>query len=215
VRPLIPTLLHRSESDTTLPVLVWRFPGPVQVIASGPLGGGAGIRRWVINATVDRDYARLDPDRHLDEIARGLDLEGPGVGMLTAVDVRRAKSADEDGVAVVATVGLGQPTWAAAEAEASGRCAGTINVFAWIPVPLAPAALVNAVITATEAKVQALCNRGIRATGTATDAICVACPIDGGAVPVEPFGGPRSTWGAKLGRAAHRAVLAGTTPTVR
>jgi adenosylcobinamide amidohydrolase len=61
----------------------------------------------------------------------------------------------------------------------------------------------------TEAKVQALWEYGVTATGTASDAVVVACPApDGGAA--EPFAGPRSAWGARLARATHEAVLAGT-----
>jgi adenosylcobinamide amidohydrolase len=47
---------------------------------------------------------------------------------------------------------------------------------------------------------------GLDATGTATDAVCIACPDDG---PRHAFGGPRSIWGARLARAVHAAVAAG------
>jgi len=178
-------------------------------LASGPLGGGLGLRTWVINATVDSAYARTDPDIHLLHIAHDLDLSPPGIGMLTAVDVRETVTAEDGGVHVVATVGLGHPTWAAApdgDLRGGGR-AGTINISAWLPVPLSPAALVNSVSTITEAKVQALWAYGREATGTATDALCVACVGDGRS---EPYGGPRSTWGARLARAVHAAVGKGT-----
>ena len=177
-------------------------------LASGPLGGGFGLRTWVINASVANTYARMDPDVHLLHIAHGLDLTLPGVGMLTAVDVRDTTSAEDGGVHVVATVGLGHPTWAAApDGDLRARAPGTINISAWVPVPLSPAALVNSVSTITEAKVQALWAYGGEATGTATDALCVACV---GAGRPEPYGGPRSTWGARLARAVYAAVGAGT-----
>ena len=76
-----------------------------------------------------------------------------------------------------------------------------------VPVPLGDAAYVNAVITATEAKTQALLEAGIRATGTASDAVCVAAPAAG---EQEDFAGPRSVWGARIARAVHAAVQAGT-----
>jgi adenosylcobinamide amidohydrolase len=75
-----------------------------------------------------------------------------------------------------------------------------------VPVRLSEAALVNAAITATEAKVQALHDAGVPATGTASDATVVHCPTDGAA---ESYGGPRSTYGARIARATHSAVLAG------
>lgn len=73
-------------------------------------------------------------------------------------------------------------------------------------MPLSEAAYVNAVITATEAKTQALPDAGFRASGTASDAICVAAPAAG---EPEDFAGPRSLWGARVARAVHSAVHAG------
>lgn len=222
------------EQSRRFPLLLWQFDGPRLCISSGPFGGGIGAREWIVNATVALDYARTDPDRHLAEIGHGLGLGGTGCGLLTAVDVTRHHVAADTGVCAAATVGLSSPTWAAAldhdfrrELPSGARTAafagyqtveyrpltdgdpyrvGTINLVVAVPVPLSPAAMVNAVATATEAKVQALYEAGVRATGTASDAIVVHCPTDG---PVEVFGGPRSTFGARIARATHTAVLAG------
>ncbi|MBX6750636.1 MAG: adenosylcobinamide amidohydrolase [Micromonosporaceae bacterium] len=210
---IAPEQAFRVEAGRRWPVHVWRFDHPVRAVCSGPYGGGLGERLWVINATVPRDYARLDPDAHIAELATGLGLTGPGAGMLTAVDVGDAVTATDGGVGVVATVGLGYPTLAAAPDDADtgtinppGGRVGTINVVAFLPVPLSDAALVNAVVTATEAKVQALAGCGFAATGTATDALVVACPVPVRGGMVQPYGGPRSTWGARLARAVHAAV---------
>lgn len=204
---MAPARTSRIEDGGDLPLLFWRFAAPARVISSGPLGGGIGDRWWIINATVSRAYARMDPDRHLAELADGVGLRGPGAGLLTAVDVDAATSATDGGGDVVATVGLGHPTWAAAPDGDLRHGVGTINIVAWVPVALTDAALVNAAITITEAKVQALWEYGVQATGTASDAVVVACPATG---PAEHFGGPRSAWGARLARATHAAVLAGT-----
>ncbi|MDP9075128.1 MAG: adenosylcobinamide amidohydrolase [Actinomycetota bacterium] len=200
----------RREDGRDLTAVVWRFPVPLRAIASAPHGGGIGVRRWVINAQVPASYGRRDPDHHLQKLAVSLGLAGRGVGMLTAADVRGQVDATESGVEVVATVGLGHPTLAAAADETGPiSLVGTINLVAVLPERLADAALVNAVATATEAKAQALWDLGHRATGTATDAVCILCPDDGRA---HAFGGPRSVWGARLARAVHRAVLAGGRP---
>ena len=200
-----PELCWRREDDRELAALVWRFDAPVRVISSAPYGGGIGIRSWVLNARVASTYRRTDLDAHISEIAAGLGLEGEGTGMLTAVDITAVQHANDAGVDAAVTVGLGQPTWAAAADEAA-ELVGTINVVAWIPTAMSPAALVNAVATVAEAKTQALFEAGIAATGTATDAVVIACPdtADG-----EAFGGPRSVWGARLARATRAAVLAG------
>jgi adenosylcobinamide amidohydrolase len=182
----------------------------MRMAASSPHGGGLGLRRWVVNAQVPPSYGRRDPDHHLQKLGVSLGLAGRGVGMLTAADVRGAVQACDGGVEVSATVGLGHPTWAAAsDATRPVSLVGTINVLAILPERLSDAALVNAVATVTEAKAQALWQCGIEGTGTATDAVCIACPDDG---PASAFGGPRSIWGARLARAVHAALVSARPP---
>jgi adenosylcobinamide amidohydrolase len=179
----------------------------MRAVSSAPLGGGIGQREWVINATVPMSYARDDPPAHLRALARGLRLDGSGVGLLTGVDVTQRVAAVDGAAEVWATVGIGAPILAAAEREIPRQqTPGTINIVAFAPVRLGDAALVNAVATITEAKAQALWELGLAATGTATDAVTVLCPTDG---PAEQYGGPLSPWGARLARAAHRAVREG------
>ena len=111
-------------------------------------------------AQVAHGYHRTDPADHLAGLARDLGLDGPGIGMLTAVDVRLVTASREDGVAAAATVGLTDPCWAAAAdaapATGSPGIAGTVNIVAVLGRRLSRAALVNAVMTVTEAKSQAL-----------------------------------------------------------
>lgn len=214
--PPEPELTRRAEGGRDVPLLVWRLPEPVLAISSAVLGGGIGPCGWLVNATVPMSYDRDDPAEHLTAIAHELGLLGPGVGLLTGVDVADVVGADDGGVRLWATVGLGAPVQAAAPhpgaagATASGPHpnghVGTVNIVAWVPVRLSAGALVNAVATVTEAKTQAVRDLGLDATGTATDAVCVLCPADGSAAA---YAGPRSTWGARLARAAHRAVLDG------
>jgi adenosylcobinamide amidohydrolase len=218
-----PTLTTRREGGLDVPLLVWRADRPVLAVSSAPLGGGIGVRNWVVNATVPMSYHRDDPAAHLAELADGLGLGGPGVGLLTGVDVAEVISRTDGGVRVWATVGLGTPVQAAAPAEpaapapaGTGRAVpaprvGTVNIVVEVPARLSDAALVNAVATATEAKAQAVRELGLAATGTPTDAVTVCCPADG---PAAAYGGPRSAWGAPLARAVHAAVLTGGAGTV-
>lgn len=225
-------LLRRREDGRDLPALVWRLPRPLLGLSSAPLGGGLGLRHWVINATVPMSYQRVDPDAHLTELARQFGLAGPGVGLLTGVDVSRVRHLSEDGIRVWATVGIGTPTWAAAPDEsgtgedttsrgedggepdhadetAAAYPVGTINIVVRAPVRLSDAALVNAVATVTEAKSQALWELGVPGTGTATDAVTLLCPPDG---PVATYGGPRSTWGSRIARLVYGVVRGGVSP---
>ncbi|MEW1584223.1 adenosylcobinamide amidohydrolase [Micromonospora vinacea] len=200
-----PTLNSRAEDGRQVPLLVWRADVPLRAISSGPLGGGIGLRRWVLNATVPMSYDREDPAAHLVSLAAELSLDGPGVGLLTGVDVAEVVARTDTGVRAWATVGLGTPVPAAAPTALAHRV-GTVNIVVYVPARLADPALVNAVATATEAKTQAITELGMPGTGTPTDAVTVLCPVDGAEAP---YGGPRSTWGAPLARAVHAAVLTG------
>jgi adenosylcobinamide amidohydrolase len=187
------------------------------MISTGVDGGGLGERRWWLNTQVSLRYFEPDPAGHIRRIVAELGLAGPGVGMLTAADVRHRQSARDGGVRVVATVGLSLPVFAAAApeqiaAELTPSGPGTINVLVVLPVALQDAALVNLVVTATEAKTQALFEAGTPGTGTSSDSICIACPTVAAADEGlrEAYGGPRSPWGARTARAVHDAVAAGT-----
>ncbi|MFJ7191633.1 adenosylcobinamide amidohydrolase [Streptomyces bacillaris] len=246
-------LRDRHEDGHHLHHLVWRLGPGVRVCSSAVLGGGIGPRAWILNAQVPGGYPRLDPDRHLAEIAAAEGLTGPGAGLMTAAEVAAYTTGHDGGVTATVTTGLGVRGWAAApettvpetaapELAASRTAApefaapdtaarefpapdtaapgtesrtphrpGTVNIVVGLPVALSDAALVNAVATATEAKVQALLDAGLDCSGTPTDAVCIAAPEpgpDGG----EPFAGPRSPWGARIARAVHTAVLAGARP---
>ncbi|WTJ63965.1 adenosylcobinamide amidohydrolase [Streptomyces anulatus] len=227
-------LRDRHEDGHRLHHLLWRLGPGVRVCSSAVLGGGIGPRAWILNAQVPGGYPRLDPDCHLAEIAAAEGLTGPGAGLMTAADVAAYTTGHDGGVTATVTAGLGVRGWAAVpdtatraprrpeDAEVPGSPfrpedeevpgapfrPGTVNIVVTLPVALSDAALVNAVATATEAKVQALLDAGLDCSGTPTDAVCVAAPEpgqDGG----EPFAGPRSTWGARIARAVHTAVLAG------
>ena len=189
------------------PVLVWRFASPVRTVATTVLGGGLGDRSWIVNAEVPIEYHHDDPAAHAAEIAAEQGLaDGAGVGFLTAARVLDLRSHTDGGVRCDATVGVNTPTWAAAPDGTWSRWRpGTINLVCWVPAPLTDAALANALVTATEAKTQALLEGGVPGTGTASDAVAVCCPPGS----TEPYGGPRSPWGARLARAVHAAVAAG------
>lgn len=158
----------------------------MSVLSSASVGGGPGLVRWVLNSGVGSDYDRTD----LSEHARELGVRGAGVAMFTAVDLSRRQSFDFEGVAVDATVGISHPTWTAEPPETEEPVPpGTINLVIQMPVGSDPGAAVNAVVTATEAKTQALAARGVQGTGTATDAVTIVWPQG---LAAERFAGPGS-----------------------
>ncbi|MGH8983145.1 MAG: adenosylcobinamide amidohydrolase [Acidimicrobiia bacterium] len=203
-----PEVAAYRDGEASRPALVWRLAEPMLAAASTPIGGGIGIRHWIVNAQVALEYSRTDLEAHIAAIGAELGCVGPGVGFLTAAAIDGASSAVDGDVSAHATVGLRHPTLAAAPDDASApSVVGTINIVVGVPVRLTQAALVNAVITCTEAKTQALRDHDVLATGTASDAVCVVCPAIGIA---EPFAGPRAPVGARIARAVYAAVGRGT-----
>ena len=198
-------------------------------LASTVLGGGLGAVRTWVNLQVPSDYARTDPGAHLAEVSAG--VPGPVVGMLTAAALEGFQDVTWGSARAFATVGLGYPVAAAGlflpqgdpglflpQGDPGPRRAiqvprpGTINVFAVTQAPLTDAGLVGAVQTAVEAKVQALAEAGVvarngrgRATGTASDAIAIAC-LPGASVA---FAGTATDVGHDLARAVWEAVARG------
>jgi adenosylcobinamide hydrolase len=199
-------LTPRREGDSQLDTLIYRFDQPQRAISSAPAGGGVGLRHWTVNAEVSANYEREDLVAHIAEIAATFHLSGEGVGMLTAASVSQRQRASHGGVDVEATVGLSHPTWAASDSNEQAPAVGTINIVVFVPVPLSDGALVNAVVTVTEAKTQALLDASISATGTPSDAVAIFCPVD---ETTEQFCGPRSLWGSRVARVVHEAVFAG------
>lgn len=180
-------------------------------LASTVLGGGLGAVRTWVNLQVPSDYARTDPGAHLAEVSAG--LPGPVVGMVTAAALERFQDVTWGSARAFATVGLGHPVAAAGMRDLLPWARpGTINIFVVTEAPLTDAALAGALQTAVEGKVQALTEAGIGArnmtglaTGTASDAIAIAC-VPGASVP---FAGSATEVGHDLAWAVWTAVSKG------
>jgi adenosylcobinamide amidohydrolase len=200
------------------PRLVVDLGGVHRCLSSAVLGGGPGRMRTWLNLQVPPGYNRTDPRVHLAQEATG--LHGPVVGMMTAAPVAAYADVRSGICRAVATAGVRHAMAAAAtrprpvasaQGAGEGACPGTINLLVVLDVPLAAPGLVNALATVVEAKAQALAAARIPArnadgfaTGTATDAICVACPPGRGSM----FAGPATRVGGDAGRAVYEAVLA-------
>lgn len=286
---------------------------PLFLLSSAVLGGGFLQGRYIINHHVSKDYDGEDPAGDLLRVAKDLGLNGPVVGLMTAVDVARAvimrestdrKESERDGaseatlstrashraaitkmegqeaqrpfvaedpltVVTVVTAGVGNPSRAGAPLTCAGHDLpgetifpegvaasdsnapastigpsvpdlsspaaeefsprgltrpetkpkssgpfrpGTINIILLVDGNLTPAAMVNAVLTATEAKTRALFELGVRcpdggpATGTTSDAIVIAATGRG-----QPhlFAGTATVVGQMIGRAVYAAIYQG------
>jgi adenosylcobinamide hydrolase len=198
------------------PAAVWvQSAAPFRVVASTVVGGDLAATRHIVNMHV-RPGSRCDrPAEDLRAFARGLGIEEPFVGLMTAARTHLAVPVTEadSGIVVTAvvTVGLGHPIAAGVSPPAPWR-PGTINTIVLLEARVPVAAAVNAVITATEAKVGALAAAGILtaggapATGTVTDAVVVAWSERG---PALDYLGPAAPGGWLVARAVRRAVAEG------
>jgi adenosylcobinamide hydrolase len=187
----------------------------MSVCSSAVVRGGLTEARAVINLHVAKSDPCADPPSMLSAYARRAAVPEPYVGLLTGASTEHAVVAEAScvGMAALAVVTVGLSNRAAA---------GRVPVLEWIPDTIntivvvdadaEPAALVNAIITATEVKVLALDEAGIRGTegatvsGTSTDAVVVAATGRGRRCR---FGGPASELGWTAGQAVREALMRG------
>jgi len=135
-----------------------------------------------------------------------------GVGLLTGAFTERAavalETADDLRALAITTVGLSNLA-AAGHSPIATWTPSTINTVVVVDADPEPAALVNAVITATEVKGLALraaglvVEDGVAASGTSTDAVVIAATGRGARAR---FGGPASPLGWVVARAVRVAL---------
>ena len=196
----------------TAEAFILRSEQPLEVLSSAVVGGGLVRVRYLLNRHVHRDYNCTDPAADLVAFARGCGITDDFVGLMTAVSLPKARAmtlcADALTVAVVVTAGLSNTATPGLSPPATTG-PGTINTFLLIDACLTPAAMVNAVIIATEIKTQVLMARGARtpegyvATGTSTDAIAIASTRRG---TLLPYAGPVTQVGWLIGRCVRTTL---------
>ena len=193
---------------------------PLLVLASAVVGGGFGSALEILNVHVDDQYDGARPEEDLAAVAAELNVAEPFVGLMTAAYTEFARCAVESlgdlTVAAVVSVGLSNTSSAGVTPPIDGPAdsaaapgPGTINVILLIDGALTPAAMVNAVITVTEAKTMTLAEwdvktpEGEAASGTSTDTVVVACTGRGGGLS---YAGPATSVGWLAARAVRAAI---------
>jgi len=195
-------------------------PTTLESVGSSVYGGGAGPLRRMVNIYVDRLYRCDDPVRDIGRSLRewGYPAEETA-GLLTAVRLRHTAVAEERndhfavfccataGVSNAARAGVRRTTFPASWTP------GTINLMLAVDGKLTPAAMVNAVITATEAKAAALgdlavldAETGLVATGTTTDAVVIGVSQRPDWPLLHSYAGTATDLGGTVGRLVYAAV---------
>ncbi|WP_273142063.1 adenosylcobinamide amidohydrolase [Halomonas sp.] len=186
-------------------------PRPLWTLSSALVGGGFGWRRHYCNFHVDKDYAGHAPARDLATWleARGIP-SGEAMAMMTAVRLEHLAVVEGDGVLAAVTAGAGNAVDITAPLEGDPRPVGTINTLVFLDGCLTDGAMVNACLSASEAKVRALQSlevhdphSGTPASGTSTDCLAIAATQTGAQTP---YAGSGTRLGRELGLVVYRAT---------
>ncbi len=194
--------------------LIVHSDAPLRMVSSSVTGGGFVSARAIINMHVDKNYNCASPADDLRALAARRGISDPFQGFMTAVYLNKTQSVTlREGdltVTALVTAGVSNAT-SAGESMPAALTPGTINLILLLDTNLTPAALVNAVILVTEAKTASLYKHNVRtsaglaATGTSTDAVCIACTGRGEATD---YAGPATVIGWLVARAVRQCIEA-------
>lgn len=167
--------------------------GSFSAISSGLLGGWKRVE-CIFNHSVDKNFDLEDPIRYIKVLAKKLGINRY-FGLLTSVPMDKLSIVRKDEITAFVTAGVKNP-------NEELRKVGTINIILVIEADLSDGGMVNAVITATEAKSSALLESGFNFTGTNTDAVVVAKTSG----KYFEYAGPASELGRKIWFAVKKGV---------
>lgn len=230
--PLLPFLngadqgLYESEAWPGLKLfkaerhLLLKPPALLDGISSAVYGGGMGKLRQMVNIYVDKHYRCDDPERDIRGLLQEWSLpEQETAGLLTAVRLRYAAVVEERSsdyaVFCCATAGASNAARAGVRRTTfpASWTPGTINLMLVVDGRMTAAAMVNAVITATEAKTAALqdlgvfdAETGLAATGTTTDAVVLGASQRAEWPLLHAYAGTATDLGGTVGRLVYAAV---------
>lgn len=172
--------------------------GAFRAASTGVRGGLRDITT-IYNHTVPENFDHGELSRYMDGIAVKRGFSNDYFGLLTAVAMRHLCILQYDFVTVFVTAGVTNP---------NPDPPHTINVIVFSREGMADSALLETIVTATEAKAQALRDMGYAFTGTTTDAVAVACE---GQPAEHTFAGTLT----EVGRRVYAAVLFGVQEALK
>ncbi|TCP55783.1 adenosylcobinamide amidohydrolase [Tumebacillus sp. BK434] len=193
---------------------------PLHIVSSSLFGGGCQQKNYLVNAQVPHGYSSDDPWQDLEQRVHDLGLPiGETAGMMTAADVDQVVEGfamgDQFRLRTFVTAGVGNAARAGVTRKTyPGYVAGTINIIVAIDGRMTEAALINAVITITEAKTAALQDSGITihdgsgrsATGTTTDAVIVAATQDPEYSGIHQYAGVATELGGAIADTVYHSL---------
>ena len=202
--------------------LVIHSEKPLDVLTSSNKSQGHGKYSWIIDKQVplDSDHSKLD--QMLKEIVEKMGLPKQTLSFVTAAKVENAVivSEKQQNFTVSTAVTAGVHAAATAGDKAAGDLIpNTVNTIVIVDGNLTVSGMVSAVVTATEAKTVVFRELNIKslvsgeiATGTASDAIAVACTGFG---KQTAFAGTGSKLGELIARTVRQATKACLQKTLK
>lgn len=217
-----PQLISQLKIDQTSDYIKVDSPIFLKTLSSAVIGAGFGWAKHFVNRHVDKNYRCENVEAEYQEYLRhlGIDREET-IGMMTAAILEDAcfETVHEDdfSLLVVVTAGVSNAVDASKAYwhDSSFVSIGTINTWIFIEGKLTDAAFVQALMTATEAKVKAFQEEDVLdavtntvATGTSTDSTMIASTQTG----TEFLYAGTIT---NLGKNIAKAVFSATTAAIR
>ncbi|PAQ15673.1 ABC transporter ATP-binding protein [Bacillaceae bacterium SAOS 7] len=206
------SLIRQSEEFIAIdsPILL-------KTLSAGVIGAGWGWHRSFVNRHVDKDYNNDDFKEEMKQFLETHHFDvNETVGMMTAVDLEYVshRLVEQDGMSVfaVVTAGVGNAVDVSRAMEHETIMQpGTINTWVFANAHLSEEAFVQAIMTATEAKVKALFDYGVKdpltgtfATGTSTDSMLIAATQRG---MKQEFAGTITPLGKAIGEAVYESTV--------
>ena len=221
------TRIKSVEAEIQENKLVLRSKTPLRILSSAVLNGGPCESNWIVNFQVPEDAGSDMEDQVHKEAGEFLKEEITKMGfpqdqvvaIMTAAKMKNVEvvTLKFEDITLTAFVTAGAYFAATAGDEiASKQTAfpfkkwGTINIIILVDGNLTESCMVNAVVTATEAKASALRELDVRsrfsgevATGTVTDSVVIACTKRGRTIK---YAGTGTALGELIGKSVKAAL---------
>ena len=204
---------HITQSEEYIHI---RFDQPLRTISNGVVGDGIQWFKHFCNFHVAKNYNCSEPVKDVQTWMTQYSIpHEQSVGMMTAVRLEDAVVIEQemDGIKMLAVVTAGTGNAVdITNPSSSGvmKTIGTINTMLFIDSHFTDGALVNGLMSATEAKVKALQDFNIvdphsntTATGTSTDALVIGLTQQGRKTP---YAGSGTAVGKGIGQIVYRAT---------
>ncbi len=198
-----------------------QFDAPLRTISNGVIGEGIHWLKHFCNFHVEKNYDCSEPKKDLQKWMKNQHIPPEqAVGMMTAVTLEDmvclTKQMNGIQMMVIVTAGVGNAVDISNDQlPEEVRKIGTINTMVFIDAHFTDGALVNGLMSATEAKTKALQDLNVTdpntntvATGTSTDSLLLAATQQGERTP---YAGS----GTAVGKAIGKMVYDATTEAVR